>query len=201
MAITESESGAELKSGSGHGEVRFAEPGTNSIGMVDGYTRNYWTEVCSLELLFSEYIQSIIPAAESLEAAQQVASSDIDRIISVIRGIREWVISYLHVQIKMAPSDVDPFFVEQPMPEIYAVRESEFKPSTVMPLGDYVKRSSKRYPDVIYASIIEDVSDALFKVGMSSRSADEGKHYLLLPDPIDLLCATRDRVLFSIGSF
>ena len=201
MAITETESGAELKPSSRRSEVHFAAPGTSLVGTVDSYARSYWTEVCSLELLFSEYIQSLIPTAESFEPGKQVTSSDIDRIIGLIRRVRECVINYLHVQINVASADIDPFFTEQPMAEIYVVRENEFKPTVVMPISDYVKQLSKRYPSVNYDSLIEEVSESLFKVGLSDRLTDEGKHYLLLPNPVDLLCAARDRVLFSSGSY
>ena len=162
---------------------------------------HYQTELCGLELVFSEYIQSLIVAAESFAADERVSSRDISQAIYLARLLREWAISHLTAYTHMSPTDCDPFFSEKPMPELVAEKDTDVKTSFVTPVSEYLRRFSERYGGVNYDPILLSITGELFKVGISERVADQSAHFLLLPDPKKLLASARDGMLFSVGSY
>lgn len=159
------------------------------------------TEVCTLELLFSEYIRSLIPVAESFEPGKQLTSSDIDQVIFLVRLLREQTINQLLACIHSAPDDVDPFFGQQSMPQLVVVYEKDFNPSATMPISAYMHRLSMQFQGFNYDMTLNGVDDPLFKIGVTMKPEDDGKHFLMLPDQKKLLEAARDGVLMAASSF
>lgn len=157
---------------------------------------DYRTEVCTLELLFSEYIQSFIPTAESFAPGDKLTSSDIDQVIYLVRLLREWVIEQLTVFINSPANTVDPFFAQAPRPQLVAVREIDFKPAAILPISVYLQQLSVRYSGISFCGELTSIAEHIFKIGVSNKPEDEGKHFLLLPDQNELLCAARDNELY-----
>lgn len=161
----------------------------------------YRTEVCSLELLFSEYIWKLIPTAESFEPGKQITSNGIDQVIYLIHLLRGWAINHLVVYIDSFGEGNDPFFAQMPVPQLNVAKEGEFNPTFVMPIGEYLQQLSARHRTIDYDPMLLTIADEFFQIAVSGREEDNGKHYLLLPDQKVLLCAARDGVLFSTGAY
>ena len=162
---------------------------------------HYQTELCGLELVFAEYIWSLIPAADSFDPDDKVSSRDINQAIYLIRLLREWAISHLTAYIHMAPVAHDPFFAEKPMPELVVEKEKDCRAVYVMPVGTYLQRFSERYGGVSYDPDLLSLTGELFKIGISDKPADEGAHFLMLPDPKELLRAASNNQPYVESSY
>ena len=161
----------------------------------------YRTEVCTMELQFSEYIQSLIPAAEAFEPGKQLTSQDIDQVIFLIRLLREHAIGQLAACIHSSQLAVDPFFSQQSVPQLVIVHEKDFKLSAAMPVAAYLQRLAGMFHGFEYDATLNSVNDRLFRIGVSMIREDDGKHFLLLPDQKKLLEAARDGALLTAASF
>lgn len=157
----------------------------------------YQTEVCTMELQFSEYIQSLIPAAEAFEPGKQLTSQDIDKVIFLIRLLREHVINQLMACINSSQVAVDPFFGQQAVPFLGVVHEKDFKISSAMAVSTYLHRLVGMFHGFECDMSLRNLNDRLFKIGISMNKDDGGKHFLLLPDQRQLLKAARDGELLT----
>ena len=161
----------------------------------------YRTEVCTMELMFSEYIQSLIPVAEAFEPGKQLTSSDIDQVIFLIRLLREQVIKQLAAHIHSSQVAVDPFFSQQAVPQLIVVHEKDFKLSAAMPVSAYLHRLAGMFHGFEYDMTLSSLNDRLFIIGVSMNREDDGKHFFLLPDQKQLLEAARDGELLAPASY
>ena len=153
----------------------------------------YRTDVCTLELLLAEYIGSLIPSAESFSPGEQPTSGDLDQVIYTLRLLRETVVSCISAYIySPPPSNLNSFFAPPPMPQVAVTQESGFEAAYVMPLREYLQHLFERHNEIKCDPMLMDIAAYLFRVGISARPEDGGKHFILLPDPKELLQAARD---------
>lgn len=172
----------------------------SSVSTV-GIDFNYLTEVCSLELLISEYIAKLASVAETLTPDNKLASNDINQVIYLVRLLREWTIRQLSIYANSPVNVDDPFFAQVPMPQIVIVHESDFKPTFVMPISVYLYQLSVRYSGTSYDGELAAISENLFKVGVNTTDGSGRKHFLMLPDPTELLRAAKDNELFTTAAY
>lgn len=200
MAITQVEDGEEKPVVVSPRSPSFAQPTEAFVeATLHGPdTLDYRTEVCTLELLFADYIGTLIPVAESFSPDEQVTSRDIDQVVFLLRTLRETVIAQLSECLRVFP-DNDPFFPHPAMPQLAVVREKDIEPFATIPLSLYLQRLSVLHPHFAYDGILGTVSQDLFRVGV--KPGDEGKHYLILPEEKVLLRTAGSNNLFFASSY
>lgn len=148
------------------------------------------------EVYFSEYMTMFSKVFQgSEEILNEEAKTDIRLGIIFIRQVREFVLAQNYHHLETHTHALDPFFNNPQVPHLIPVPKDQFKAAHTIALPQYFQRLTQVFPGFsapIHLQYIANgpMADAV-SVGINAVSAGPMEHFLIMPDPVDILNAAK----------
>lgn len=154
---------------------------------------------CDAEHFFASYIENLFCAAEMLASEKPFAAAKINQCnlptaVQLARTLREWVISQALAHLDDV-AKADPFFGEQRVPMLVPVLGCDFNAGTMLSVGEYLHRLTTHHSGIGFDDVLPTLSPDTIQIGAAADPKIDGRHFLILPIPKDLLTAIQNNVL------
>ncbi len=154
---------------------------------------------CDAEHFFASYIENLFCAAEMLVSEKPFAAAKINQCnlpaaVQLARTLREWVISQTLAHLDDIDQG-DPFFGELRVPMLVPVLACDFNTNTMLSVGEYLHRLITRHSGIGFDDVLPTLSPDTIQIGAAADPKIDGRHFLILPIPKDLLIAIQNNVL------